>query len=242
MTDGPEMRVVKIDDERSPLAAAAFALIHEAMWDVQPTGELMYELEEKRRGLPASGDYHLLALVDEEERVTAAAAGVYLEPVNAGFITYLAVEEEQRGMRLGRDLRTGLVEAFREEAWRRRGVDLAWVVGEVLRVNRWLRTLVQEGEAIPFDLPYFHPWLPLRAEGKYILYREPVSDWRPELPAGEVAGLLYTIWRRAYRIRYPLDSETFRYMLRALDGREMIGADPEFAFVEGPVEPRASDP
>jgi len=44
--------------------------------------------------------------------------------------------------------------------------------------------------------------------------------------------LLYTIWRRAYRIRYPLDSDTFRYMLRALEGREMIGPHPAFGFVE----------
>jgi ribosomal protein S18 acetylase RimI-like enzyme len=232
MADGPELRVVAVDDERSPLAAAAFALIHEAMWDVQPTGELMYEVEEKRRGLPAAGDYHLLALVDQDDNVAASAAGVYLEPVNAGFVTYLAVSEERRGLRLGRELRAALVEAFREEARRRRGTDLAWVVGEVRHENRWLGTLVREGEAIPFDLPYFHPWLPMRAEGKYVLYREPVSDERPELPRGEVEGLLYTIWRRAYRIRYPLDSDTFRYMLRALEGRETIGPHPSFGFEE----------
>lgn len=232
MADGPELRVVAIDDERSPLAAAAFALIHEAMWDVQPTGELMYEVEEKRRGLPASGDYHLLALVDGEDNVAASAAGVYLEPVNAGFVTYLAVAEGQRGLRLGRELRNALVEAFREEARRRRGTDLAWVVGEVRRENRWLRTLVREGQAIPFDLPYFHPWLAMRNEGKYVLYREPVSDFRTELPVAEAEGLLYTIWRRAYRIRYPLDSDTFRYMLRALEGREMVGPHPAFGFVE----------
>ena len=151
-----------------------------------------------------------------------------LSPVNAGFVTYLAVSEERRGLRLGRELRSALVEAFREEARRRRGVDLAWVVGEVRRENRWLRTLVREGQAIPFDLPYFHPWLAMRNEGKYVLYREPVADARTELPRGEVEGLLYTIWRRAYRIRYPLQSETFCYMLRQLEGREVIGADPAF--------------
>ena len=229
--DGEEMglRVERIDDERSPLAVAAFALIHKAMWDVQPTDELMAELEEKRRGMPSAGDYHLLVLVDEEGDVAAAAAGVYLEPVNAGFITYLAVDEERRGQRLGRELRAHLVESMREEAQRRRGGgDLAWVVGEVRRENRWLRTLVQHGRAISFDLPYFHPWLPKKAEGKYVLYREPVADSRPELPSAEVAGLLYAIWRRAYRIRYPMHSETFAYMLRFLDEREMVGPDPEF--------------
>ncbi|HEX8245127.1 MAG TPA: hypothetical protein VF541_16570, partial [Longimicrobium sp.] len=63
------------------------------------------------------------------------------------------------------------------------------------------------------------------------LYREPMGDARAEIPAHEVARLLFAIWRRAYRIRYPLQSETFCYMLRKLQGRETVGADP--AFMEG---------
>ena len=232
MADGGELRVVSVDDERSELALRSFELIHAAMWDVQPTDDLLSELEERRRGLPAAGDYHLLAMIDADDRPVAAAAGVYLEPVNAGFITYLAVSEEQRGARLGRGLRAHLVEAFREEARRRRGVDLAWAVGEVRRENRWLRTLVHEGRAITFHLPYFHPWLPRRAEGKYVLYREPVADARAELPASEVAGLLYAIWRRAYRIRYPTQSDTFCYMLDRLSEHPTVGPDPEFVSEE----------
>ncbi|HEU0052929.1 MAG TPA: GNAT family N-acetyltransferase, partial [Longimicrobium sp.] len=145
-----EYRLVSIDDERDPLAEAAFDLVHAAMWDVQPTDDLLAELEEKRRGLPSGGDHHLLALVDADDRPVATAAGVYLEAVNSGFVTYLAVREDRRGARLGRELRAHLVESFRAEARRRRGEDLAWVVGEVRRESPWLRTLVREGRAIPF--------------------------------------------------------------------------------------------
>lgn len=220
-------RVVELADEREPLALEVIELIRHAIGDVQPTDDLLSELEEKRRALPAGGDYHLLALVDGGGHPLAAAAGVYLEAVNAGFVTYLAVRSDQRRRRLGHGLRRHLIENFRREALRKRGEDLAWTVGEVRRGSPWLRTLVRGGRAVPFDLRYFHPWMSRRSEGSYVLYREPVADPRRELPTHEVAGLLYDIWRRAYRIRYPLQSDTFCYMLRQLEGRESVGADPE---------------
>ena len=228
-SSGTDMRVVAVDDERSPLAHAAFELIHEAMWDVQPTSDLLSELEEKRLGLPSGGDYHLLVFQEPDGSVAATASGVYLEGVNVGFITYLAVREDVRGLRLGRELRDHLVEAFREEARRRTGGELAWTVGEVRRENRWLRTLVHEGRAVPFDLGYFHPWMRRRSEGAYVLYREGAAVASPELPTQEVARLLYAIWRRAYRIRYPLQHDTFCYMLRQLEGRDTVGIHPDFA-------------
>jgi GNAT superfamily N-acetyltransferase len=225
----PDLRVVEVEDERTELARASVELIQTAIWDVQPAADLLSEIEECRRGMPSGGDYHLIALVDGDEAPAAAAAGVYLEAVNAGFITYLAVREDVRGRQLGRELRGRLVECFREDARRLHGRDPAWTVGEVRRESAWLRSLVARGGAIPFDFGYFHPWMPLRAEGKYVLYREPIADGRGEIAADEVGRLLFAIWRRAYRIRYPLQSETFCYMLRKLEGRGMIGADPAFA-------------
>jgi N-acetylglutamate synthase-like GNAT family acetyltransferase len=222
-----EGRVVEIDDERDPLARAALDLISHAIWDVQPVEDLLSELEERRRGLPSGGDHHLIALV-EDGKVVAAVAGVYLEAVNAGFVTYLAVREEARGRFLGRTLRAHLVDAFRADA-RARGRELAWTVGEVRRESPWLRTLVSHGQAIPFDFSYFHPWQARRSEGRYVLYREPAADPRPELPGGEVLDLVYAIWRRAYRVRFPLQSATFGYMVEQLDGRESVGVDPAFA-------------
>lgn len=222
------LRVVEVEDERSGVARAAFDLIAESIWDVQPQKDLLSELEEGRRGLPAGGPYHLLALVDADGAPAAAAAGVYLEGVNAGFVTYLAVRADRRGELLGRRLRGHLVEAFRADARRILGTEPAWTVGEVRRESRWLRTLVRDGRAIPFDFGYFHPWMPRRAEGAYVLYREPLGDAREELPAREVVRLVYAIWRRAYRFRFPLQSDTFCHMLDALEGRGTVGIHPDF--------------
>src|SRR5688500_10870185 len=213
MVDGAEgLRVVTIDDERTPLAREALELIAEAIWDVQPVDDLLSEIEESRRGMPGGGGYHLLAMVDAEGKPAAAAAGIYLKGVNAGFITYLAVRKDVRGQLLGRGLRAHLVDAIRAEALATAGKEPAWTVGEVRRGSPWLQTLVSAGEAIPFAFPYFHPWMPRTSEGKYVLYREPVGDTRAVLPADEVVRLVYAIWRRAYRIRFPLQNDTFCYM------------------------------
>jgi hypothetical protein len=233
MADAADLRVVSIQDEREPLAREALELIAHAIGDVQPVDDLLTEIEERRRGMPTGGDYHLLAMVDGDGRPAAAAAGIYLESVNAGFITYLAVRADQRDRHLGRGLRAHLVESIRTEARRRRGEDPAWTVGEVRRGSPWLRTLVNAGAVIPFAFPYFHPWMPRRAEGRYVLYREPMADARRELDAEEVVRLVYAIWRRAYRIRFPLQSETFCYMVDYLQTHGPIGADPEFT-ADGP--------
>lgn len=234
--DAPELRLVDVVDERLPLAREALELIVQSIWDVQPVEDLLTELEERRRGMPSGGDYHLLTYTDGRGKPVAAAAGVYLRGVNAGFITYLAVRQDQRGRQLGRSLRAHLVEALRREAKSVGQPDLAWVVGEVKRDSPWLQTLVREGRAIPFDLPYFHPWQSRRTEGRYVLYREPVGDARPALPAEEVLRLLYAIYRRAYRIRFPLQNDAFGYMLGKLEGRDEIGADPTVAGNDSPRE------
>jgi GNAT superfamily N-acetyltransferase len=221
------LRVIEVEDERTPLARRSIELIQHAIGDVQPASDLLAELEEKRHGLPAGGDYHLLALVDGGDEPLAAAAGIYLEGVNAGFVTYLAVRKDQRSRRLGRGLRKRLIEAVHAEA-ARKGRELAWTVGEVRHDSPWLRTLVRRGRAIPFDFSYFHPWMSLRAEGRYVLYREPHADPRPGLPAEEVLRLVYNIWRRAYRVRFPLQSDIFCHMLRQLEERETVGVAPEF--------------
>jgi len=225
----PDLRAVEVDDERAPLARPTLALIHEAIGDVQPVEDLLAELEERRRGLPSGGRYHLLAFTDPDGAPVAAASGVYLESSNAGFVTYLAVRSDQRRRRLGRKLRDYLIAAFRADARRIRGEALAWTVGEVRRDSPWLRTLVRSGRAVPFALSYFHPWMPLRAEGRYVLYREPDGDPRRELPAEEVLKLVYGIWRRAYRVRFPTQSEVFCRMLEELGERETVGFHPDYA-------------
>ena len=215
--------VIELSDEREPQFLQAIAIIRDAVWEVQPTDDLQSEIEESRLGLRTGSQYHLLATVTPDGMPIAAAAGAYLGNINVGYIAYLAVAEKWRSGRLGTQLRSSLVDAFRRDALAWRGEELRWVVGEVRRKNRWLQQLVKQGRAIPFDFNYFHPWQPLSREGAYVFYRESIADGRTVVPSAEVKALVYAIWRYAYRVSYPSQSETFRYMLEQLDGRDEIG-------------------
>jgi GNAT superfamily N-acetyltransferase len=223
-------RVVEVTDERHPLAAEALQLIADSFppHDRHPMAELRSEIAEKRLELLTAYDFHLLALVGEDGQVVAANAGVYLAGVNAGFISYLAVHPDVRGRRLGRRVRTELVKVFRADARRNGRDELAWVLGEIRIDSPWLRGLVRHGGAIPFDLTYYHPGMtPGVTRVPYVLYREPIGDHRAELPAQEVRRIIYAIWRRAYRVRYPLERDGFAAMIRELEGREWVSAHPE---------------
>lgn len=225
-------RIIEITDERGPMAAAALALIEAAFAppDRQPVSELRSELAEKRLDLLSAYDFHLLTALDARDRPVGTIAGVYLAGVNAGFVTYLTVLEAHRGRRVARRLRRRLVETFRTDARQAGHEELNWVLGEVRADNTWLRGLVRHRGAIPFDLEYFHPGMvPGAPHDPYILYRQPVGDPRPELPAPLVRRILFVIYRRAYRVRYPLEREAFRNMLGQLEGRESVGVHPDFA-------------
>lgn len=229
MTDG--VRVVEILDEREPLADAALALITDmfAPADRQPLAELRSELAERRLGMTSGSYLHLLAAVEEGSTEPAGIiVGVYLDRVNAGFISYLAVRHNFRGQRIARVLRPRLIETFTEDARREGREDVAWILGEVRRESPWLRRLVRTRGAIPFDLRYYHPGMSLDGGEEYVLYRQPVSDMRRELPVALVRRILYAIYRRAYRVRYPLQRDIFADMLRQLECRSTVGVHPAF--------------
>lgn len=224
----------EVDDERTPLAARALAMIEEFFppRDRQPLAELRMEIAEKRLGLLAAYNFHLLAAQADDGRAAAVAVGAYLEGVNAGFVSYLAVDPEFRTRHLGRTLRTRLVEAFRADARAAGFADLGWVLGEVRRSSPWLRRLVRERGAVPFDVEYFHPGVaPGSGDERWVLYRQPVADDRVELPASEVRRILYAVWRRVYRVRYPLDRPGFAAMFAGLERRDTVGADAEIAAI-----------
>jgi GNAT superfamily N-acetyltransferase len=224
-------RIVEVDDERDPVARSALELLRDAFPpdQRQPLGEVAMEIAEKRLRLLTSYDFHLFAAADSREVVVAIAAGVYLGGVNAGFVTYLAVRPEHRSRHLGRQMRTHLVEAFRSDARNNDWEELRWVLGEVRTENPWIHRLVRDRGAVPFDLAYFHPGMvPGEPDEQWVLYRQPVGDSRIQLPVDEVKQLLYAIWRRAYRVRWPLEREGFRTMLAELDGRELVGSHPSF--------------
>lgn len=227
----PEGEIVAITDERTPLAEAALELIARMFppSERQSLVELRSEIAEKRLELLSAYDFHLLTLVGEDGRPAGTVAGVYLEGVNAGFVTYLAVRPELRGRQIARRIRSRLVRVFREDARRAEYEDLAWVIGEVRSESAWLRRLVRHRGAIPFDFTYYHPGMaPGASAVEYVLYRQPIGDRRLELPVQLVRRILYSIYRRAYRVKYPLERPPFQAMLAELEGREMVGPHPAF--------------
>jgi ribosomal protein S18 acetylase RimI-like enzyme len=197
---GTRFRIVEIEDERSPLAREALSLLRSAFPppERQPIEQIAMEIAEKRLGLLTSYDFHLFASLSGEGRVMAIASGVYLGGVNAGFVTYLAVGEEYRSQRIGRALRTSLIDAFRQDARALDWLELASVIGEVRQDSPWLERLIRERSAIPFDFTYYHPGQePEPGAVRWVLYRQPIGDRRENLPYREVRQLLYAIWRRA---------------------------------------------
>ena len=225
------LRVVEVDDERSPEAAQALDLIESAFRreDRQPMDEMRSAIAEKRLGLTAADEFHLLVLTAPDRPIAGAAVGVFLASVNAGFITYLAVRAEHRGQGYARVLRGRLIELFREDARRTGRDEVSWVIGEVRSDNPWLKGLIRRRGAIPFDLTYYHPGMrPGRGDPPFTLYRQPIGDRRVELPVDLIRQTLYALYRRGYRIRHPLQHEAFDTMLRELEGRETVGAAPGF--------------
>ncbi len=227
---GPSgVRIVEVQDERGRLASSALRLIELAFApeERQPVAQIAMEIEEKRLGLLTSYDFHLFAAIDERDRVLAVASGVYLGGVNSGFVTYLAVRRKARGERLGRRLRTALIDAFRADARLLEWPDLDAVVGEVRLESPWLQRLVRDRAVLPLDLRYYYPGQePEDDPDHWVLYRQPIADAREELPATDVRQLLYAVWQRGYRVRWPLQRPAFRKMLAQLEGREVVGAHP----------------
>jgi ribosomal protein S18 acetylase RimI-like enzyme len=224
-----EIKLVEVRDERDPKAEAALRLIAAAFErpERQPLSELRSEIAEMRLGLRSATDFHLVVALGEDEVVQGTVAGMYLEGVNAGFVTYLTVDPAFRGRRLAPRLREALVERFRKDAKRAGLDDLAWVVGEVQGDSPWLEHLIRTHGAIIFDLGYRHPGVrPDSVPGGYVLYREPIGDHREVLPAHLVRRVLYAIYRRGYRIPYPLESMGFTAMLDEMEDRSTVGPAP----------------
>jgi len=167
--------------------------------------------------------WHLL-IATRGRRVLGVATGTYLGNMNIGAIGYLVVAEEARGLGLGPRLRARLKRAFRADAARINQTELAGVVGEVRRDNPWLRRLIRREDVIALDFPYFQPRL--REGGSpvpFVFYYEGVGDVRSSMGAKELSQLLYTLWRRVYRVARPMTSAIFRRMVRNLAGRRSVG-------------------
>jgi GNAT superfamily N-acetyltransferase len=220
------VRIVELLDEREPLTDDALRLIEASFprEERQPVDKIRMEIQEKRLGLLTFYDFHLRAAVDDDGALMGVISGVYLESVNAGMVGYLAAKEEYRGQGVGRELREGLIEAMRANARTSEWDDMAYLLGEIEEENDWLDRLVRSGAAIPFDLDYVQPRMrPADEPVPLVLYRQPIADRRVEIPVDEVRRLLFAIYRRGYRVAYPLQVAAFLSMLASLEGRETVG-------------------
>lgn len=219
------MRIREVRHAADPAFGAAYALLRRTF----PRTELMskrdwvHVIREREAGLWTDIGWHLLA-AERGRSLIGAASGTYLGNVNVGVIGYIVVARRSRSLGVGPRLRRRLLDAFERDAVRLGRKRLGAIVGEVEETNPWLRHLVRRERAIALDFPYYQPSLTRdRRAVPLVLYYQPLERPRRSLSAAELRKLLYTLWRRPYRIARPLSRPAFRRMLRALQGRRRIG-------------------
>ena len=167
--------------------------------------------------------WHLI-IAERAGKVVGMVSGSYLGSVNVGMVGSLALDASLRGQGIGPRLRARLRTCFDRDARRVRGRPLEAIVGEVSHDNPWLRHLVARERAIALDIPYSQPALrPGDDPSRLVLYYQPLARPRRSLGVAETRRLLYSLWRRLYRIPQPLKRPAFSRMLRSLAGRKRVG-------------------
>lgn len=227
-TRPPGIRIREVVDPADPAIVPAHRLLQHAFRksEVVSVTDWRNSLSERVAGVWEDIAWHLV-VAEQHGRVIGVVTGTYLGNVNCGFIGYLTVTERGRGHGLGSRLRTRLKELFRRDAEQVRHRPLDAVVGEVRSDNPWLRHLITNPQVLALDFHYLQPSLKPGARSvPLVLYYESMRGPVSRLSAAKVRRLLYTAWRRAYRIPRPLASATFRRMLESLAGRRSIGELP----------------
>lgn len=180
-------------------------------------------LHEREAGLWSDTRWHLM-VAEYKGEVVGVASGTYLGNVNIGVVGYLSVAPEARGSGVGSRLRSRLRTLFRRDARSIRGQTLDAVVGEVRRDNPWLRALIRSERVLALDFTYYQPRLrPGDEPVPLVLYYEGIERPRQRLGSARIRTILYSVWRRIYRVRRPLFHTAFRRMLRELERRTSIG-------------------
>ncbi len=207
----------------------SFKVAHELLRREFPHAEMLpvrvwrNAMRERSEGLWTDVGWHLI-VAERKSRVLAAASGSYLGNVNVGIVGYIAVRAAARTLGLGPRMRRALHRKFETDARHAGHARLGAIVGEVSRTNPWLRTLVRREGAIALDFPYFQPSLGrMREAVPFVLYYQPLGAKQKTLGGAQLRRLLYTMWRRTYRIEEPLANGHFRAMLRSIAGRSRIG-------------------
>lgn len=215
----------EILDENDPAFRAAYALLRESFHraEMLPLGDWRNAMRERQEALWTDVNWHLLA-AERGGRLVGACSGSYLGNHNVGVIGYIAVTKSVRSSGLGPRMRNGLRRRFEADA-RFAGHDrLRAIVGEVREDNSWLKHLVRREGAIALDFPYFQPSLSGKGIVPLVMYYQPLDRPMKSLSTARLRRLLYSMWRRAYRVGRPLNDPAFRQMLRSLRGRRRIGS------------------
>lgn len=224
-TAKPGVRIREMLDAKDPALKRAYALLRQSFHRSERVllREWISSLQEKREGLLTDLDWHLF-VAERAGDVVGLVSGTYLGNVNLGVIGYLASAPAVRSLGLGTRLRARLLAAFERDARRINDKPLDGVLGEVTADNPWLRALAWRPNVLVLDFPYFQPKLFAEDEPTpFRLYYDSLDRVRRRIPVGELRRILYTVFRRVYRVRRPLGRPAFRAMLRALAHRRWIG-------------------
>lgn len=225
MAAKPRLRYRELTASSDPALRPAHKLLRQSFHASEIVGrsEWRASLAERRADLWSDIAWHIV-VAERDGEVVGVATGTFLGNVNVGVVGYLAVSEAARGLGVGPELRSKLRDAFRKDARALLDRELMAVVGEVRRDNPWLRRLIRREKVLALDFGYLQPRLrPDEPPVPLVLYYESLGRARQRLPVEFVRKLLYTMWRRAYRIPRPLATHSFRRMLRELEGRSHIG-------------------
>lgn len=221
------VRISAISSVRDPLFRRAFSLYSSIFPPSERIGREYFRnlFEEKRLGLLTPFNFHFL-VAHQGHRVAGFISGTYLAIANLGFVGYLAVRPSDAGRLVGSRLRQRLVQLVQRDALAAGHSGLRGMMGEVEEGNPWLERMCRRG-ALALDLHYFQPSTDGTAVVPLVLYLQPASGRKVRsLPASALRRVLYAIYRRLYRIRFPLRQPEFRRMLRELEGRARVGARP----------------
>ena len=218
-------RIREVLDPADPAVVESHRLLRSTFHKAElvPRSEWRNLLKEREAGLWSDSRWHLV-VAELEGAVVGVASGTYLGNVNTGVVGYLAVSPAARGLGVGPKLRGKLRNLIRRDALKISRKPLEAIIGEVRPDNPWLRTLVRRDRVLALDLAYYQPHL---HEGgrpvPLVLYYESLARIRRRLPVTLVQKLLFTTFRRIYRIARPMSNAAFRRMLAELQGRKSIG-------------------
>jgi hypothetical protein len=220
------LRIREVRDPNDRALAGAYRLLRGAFTarELVRRRDIREAIIERNRGFLGDLNWHMF-VAERGKTLVGVATISYVGELNIAVIGYLAVRSTERATGVGLRLRARLLQAVHKDALRIRRRPVDALLGEVRAGNPWLRHLVGVHGALALDFPYWQPSIDGKARPvRLVLYYQPVAQERQSLGVNEVRRLLYVIWRRIYRIPRPMKNPTFQRMLKALQGRRMIGS------------------